>query len=343
MAYSIAIFQEKIPAYRVPLFNALAKKYALIILVPSCFSLDKLNYASDIRFDVRQVPVKYFLGLHWINLSNLSSYGQLILPANCRCASLFNPLWILKLRSTVIWGPWFSRNLASNILQIYLVLLSRSTIFYSKLHLDSFKSFLPFKKYLYVALNTVDVAYSSPSDDYSGLNFLCVGSLVPRKQYNQILAAYFLYTLSTDSPRKLIFVGTGPCLDQLTKQADQFNITRYVEFVGHVDDPEHLSAIYSRSLLSLAYGQAGLSVLQSLGHGVPIACFSSAISGGEVSNIRHMQNGLLYTSLFELVDFMLLISRDRTLSKEFSSSARNYYLENATLDLYTDSFCRCLR
>ena len=83
---------------------------------------------------------------------------------------------------------------------------------------------------------------------------------------------------------------------------------------------------YEESIFSISYGQAGLSVLQALGFGVPFITKKNAISGGEKYNIKNGYNGfLIEDSLIALSNIILKLCIDIKYAKQLGENAFYYY------------------
>jgi len=81
-----------------------------------------------------------------------------------------------------------------------------------------------------------------------------------------------------------------------------------------------ISKLFTKSLLCISPNQAGLSVLKSMGYGVPFVARENAITGGERLNIINNSNGILYNSQAELVD---IISNSFLNKQEYIEMGRN--------------------
>ena len=88
---------------------------------------------------------------------------------------------------------------------------------------------------------------------------------------------------------------------------------------------------YKESIFSISYGQAGLSVLQALGFGVPFITKKNAISGGEKYNIKNGYNGfLIEDSLVVLSNIILKLCIDIKYAKQLGEKAF-YYINNSCI------------
>ena len=116
------------------------------------------------------------------------------------------------------------------------------------------------------------------------------------------------------------------------------NLSDRVIFSGRINEPEALKKCYQEAIFSVSYGQAGLSVLQSLGFGVPYVTSENAISGGEISNIKHGENGFFCSDLQSLKRVMISLASDIDLARELGKNAFEYYSLNCSVDNMVDGF-----
>lgn len=78
--------------------------------------------------------------------------------------------------------------------------------------------------------------------------------------------------------------------------------------------------------------QAGLSVLTSLGHGVPFVTRCDAITGGEINNIVHGYNGYLYSSSKELYEIILESKKNPKFMHKMGLQCFEYYNNFCTIE-----------
>jgi len=84
--------------------------------------------------------------------------------------------------------------------------------------------------------------------------------------------------------------------------------------------------------------QAGLTVLQSFGYGVPFVTHKDAITGGERLNIVNGENGILFDSFDEITDIIKDCSQNPEKYIEMGKNAKKYYNENRTINHMVSGF-----
>jgi len=82
---------------------------------------------------------------------------------------------------------------------------------------------------------------------------------------------------------------------------------------------------FRESYACISPGQAGLSVLTSMGYGTPYITKKDAITGGEIFNIKNNKNGVLYSNSNDLADILKDIEQDSIKYIKMGENAREYY------------------
>lgn len=72
---------------------------------------------------------------------------------------------------------------------------------------------------------------------------------------------------------QIVIGGDGPARSELTNLAGRLNLD--VVFVGNVYSAVELAEIYSKAMVSVIPGRAGLTVVQSMAHGIPVVTHSN--------------------------------------------------------------------
>ncbi|PMI34878.1 hypothetical protein BCT30_04630 [Enterovibrio norvegicus] len=192
---------------------------------------------------------------------------------------------------------------------------------------------------LYVANNTFDVENKSKAYEHDNkFRLLFVGSLDARKNNVELIEAYKNTLDHIPENITLTFVGDGKENDVLRSLVNQLGIAERVDFVGRLESPLELIQYYNEALVSISYGQAGLSVLQSLGFGVPFITHREAISGGEKSNIKQGINGYFCDDINALENEIIRFTNNVHLAREMGENAYNYYSRFCTIENMAQGF-----
>jgi glycosyltransferase involved in cell wall biosynthesis len=167
-----------------------------------------------------------------------------------------------------------------------------------------FYSSYPVKKYicngipaekLFVANNTVaiDDQFNLAETEHAKTDFLFIGTLYPQKGIDVLVKAYIELNKTAALP-VLNIIGAGPIEKTIKALVAENQLEKKVVLHGAIYDQKILVNFFARSLVCISPTQAGLSVLMSMGYGVPFLTSSDAITGGEIFNITKDENGFIY-------------------------------------------------
>ena len=138
---------------------------------------------------------------------------------------------------------------------------------------------------------------------------------------------------------RLVFVGDGVEKEKIMALAKGQECCDRIEFYPGETDQEVLRSYYDRAICSVSFGQAGLSVLQSFGYGVPFVTRRDAISGGEIENIVEGFNGVLCDSNQSSLESVLTnLCADQVYSGELGRNALSYYENKASVEVMLAGF-----
>src|SRR5690606_15767667 len=161
---------------------------------------------------------------------------------------------------------------------------------------------------LFVANNTVSIYYDS-NKEYVKNSFLFVGSLYRSKGIRYLLEAYKdAYMLDTKLPI-LNIIGEGDELEYINEYIDENGLQNNIFIRGAIYDDFILHDYFRSAYVTISPNQAGLSVLSSLGHGVPFVTYKKSITGGERFNIINGYNGFIYNDHSELKNILGDVNR----------------------------------
>jgi glycosyltransferase involved in cell wall biosynthesis len=243
------------------------------------------------------------------------------------------------------WGAWFTDKKIIDYLKVFFAKKANANIFYSKSHKDDFLKKGVSDSLLFVANNTFDVGARVKSYEEQNKNYiLFVGTLNQRKQNDVLIEAFSRILYKIDKKISLIFIGKGEIFDDLKKIVSNYRIESRVIFNGEINDVEKLKTYYQKAIVSVSFGQAGLSVLQSLGYGVPFITSRNAISGGEKFNIIDGKNGFFCdNNVSDLEEKLLLMCTNNQLAQQMGKNAFDYYSENCTMENMVNGFVNAIQ
>lgn len=125
-------------------------------------------------------------------------------------------------------------------------------------------------------------------------DFVCVGRLIDEKRPGLVLDAFDRARASLPDDVRLVFVGDGRLRATLERKAHERGLAQRVIFEGHVGGLDELRRLYEPAIASVAPGTAGLSVIQSLGFGVPTIVTDTARHGPEIEATVEGENAIFF-------------------------------------------------
>jgi glycosyltransferase involved in cell wall biosynthesis len=325
--------------YRVPFFLELSKKVNLTVLHSG-----KSMELSDSGVKEIVVPDIKFGPFHWqpkvIKEIKSNNYDFVIM--------LFDVAWIANILSFfffrrknkfILWGAWKTKSSLANKLRLIMMERSFSNVFY---HYSAMNEFiddgLPREK-AFVANNTFDVGTRTKSYLHEIKNkILFVGSLDKRKELDVLLKSFVEVIGEIPKEINLSIVGDGVEREGLIEIVESLNLADRDKLEGRINDPQKLVSYYNEAIVNISYGQAGLSVLQSFGYGVPFVTKSNAISGGEKLNIINGHNGFLCKDQSELKEIIVSLCNNMELARSLGEKAYNYYSDYCSIENMVQGF-----
>lgn len=337
MRKKILIQQSKIFHYRIPLFERLKKNFDIgLLLEPEYFKSHTSNiYISTVTVGAFkfQNPLKL--------IPQIKKCHKIILLANPRIITNFL-LVILFPKKVIFWGPWKSKSVFANFIMIFSLKICRNSIItYSPKHSEFYiekgisrKKFINSRNSLYVPFqNKIDLKKNRNS-------VLFVGSLNKRKGLESIIEQFLNFQSGIKDNVQLEIVGSGPLEDFLISK---YGKIKNIQFHGHIESKdEKLVEIYNRAFVSVSLNQAGLSVIQSFGYGVPFITRENSISGGEKDNIIHNHNGFIIEHDYELNSILIELFMDKNKRYQLHVNSLNYYNMNCSIEQYIESFKKAI-
>lgn len=342
---NILIIQNKILHYRKALYNELSTHHNVTILHSGNSILDNQDYFKEIIVNVRKFG-PFYIQNKVVNEVVSGEYDAVIAMFDIRWLSNIYAMFAAEKKSInfVWWGVYFTKNKIANIIRMLISHRDNSIIFYSKDAKESFINAGISRDKLFVANNTFHIknrieAFKSVNKDI----ILFVGSLDPRKQIEKLINAYSNIRNEIPQDIKLVIIGDGILLDSIVKLVNEMDLESHVYILGRLTKSDDLVPYYRRAIVSVSFGQAGLSVLQSMGFGVPFITQKTAISGGEKSNIIHGVNGFLIDDNQEVIEEHLKsVCKDINKAKIMGKSAYKYYTEYCTISNMVHGFKQAL-
>jgi len=221
--------------------------------------------------------------------------------------------------------------------------------FYSKASALIFYTSYPFSKYvqfgisqekMFEAPNTVEVHPLTQSADKDSILF--IGTLYRQKGIQALLDSYLELKNEVALP-KLIIIGKGPDSENIKKWIDEYKMNDLVVMKGAIYDIDEKARYFAKALACISPKQAGLSVLESMGYGVPFVTTRDAITGGEIFNIHNEKDGVVLQNIGELSSIVKDIALNKKKYIGFGQEAQIFYNQNRTPQHMADGFWKAIQ
>lgn len=340
----ILILQNKILHYRKSFYNELSNHYQITVLHSGPETVRENDSYNEIIANVYKIGPFYYQSK--VLESIKGNYDTII--------AMFDVRWISNMlamrqvspnKQFIWWGPWFTGRYFADKMKVRIAYKSCKMIFYCNEARDTFINAGVFPEKLFVANNTIHVekreeCYKNPIKD----SLVFVGTFDRRKQNELLIDCFKNIATNISDEIKLILIGSGEHRDELNdKVCHNSVLSERVIFPGKIIDPTRLLEYYKKAIASVSFGQAGLSVLQSLGYGVPFITKKDAISGGEITNIKDGITGILCeNSTHSLEKALLNVCNNIEFARELGKNAYNYYSENCTIKNMVNGFIKAI-
>lgn len=180
---------------------------------------------------------------------------------------------------------------------------------------------------MFVANNTVEVD-KIKIDNSKKDCMMFIGTLYMQKGINILLGEYEKAYKENNDILPLKIVGGGQDFELAQKWIKEHGLTQKISLLGPVFDAKQKAEIFSTAMICISPNQAGLSVLESMGYGVPYVTTKDAITGGEIFNIKNGVTGVLMEDCNELSNVIINVSTKPNRFFEMGEKAYSYYWEN---------------
>ncbi|MEL4482924.1 glycosyltransferase family 4 protein [Shewanella algae] len=347
MKKKVLIIYNKVWSYRRCIFDSLAERYDLTIAVNSEEFLNE-KYPFKVIF----LPTKKIGPFQW----HLDNLGVIMAQYDC-IIGLYDIRWLRLMlqsltvkRPVILWGIGVTASYENHFdskqtwdkVRVFFAKRSAGVLLYSDYPVERhIKLGVPREK-IWVAHNTTDVDFVNLASSGKRRSILFVGSLYKEKRILDLVKSYIKASSLTSNLPEFDIVGDGEDFVELSSLVKFNSLENKIRLHGSVYDNDKLSTLFSQALVCISPNQAGLSVLKSMGFGVPFATNTNAITGGEIFNIKHMVNGVFIDQLVEnMEDFFLWTALNQDILRELGANARKYYLSDRipskTVDVIVDA------
>lgn len=350
----ILLIQRVVSHYNVPVYQKIAET--------NCFKVAYSEKNEDLENRIETMKISFPTGGEFqrMNEEEFDTYMEYLMNICMEFDAIIIPMEpfkkilfvIERLRKKVkvlLWGIGVAASYDTRYDSIdfrnpsfeSMVAMADAAIFYTEYPRNKYLGRGIPKEKMFVALNTVNVL-KAEIQPLRKESILFVGTLLKQKRVDLLLECYReSYTIDNSIPA-LKIIGEGPEFESLSSWIKEAGLEHKVFLKGPIYNEEELKEEFLSSFATISADQAGLSVLKSMGYGVPFITNRNAITGGEIFNIEHDENGLLFDENEELVDIILDISKNRDKYIAMGRKAQEYYYSNATVQNCAEGFCSAI-
>jgi glycosyltransferase involved in cell wall biosynthesis len=330
MSVKVLILYNNLWHYRLPIFSILGDKYDLTVAYSVGGDDGKSHNFKTVRFPISRI------GRFVIHKDNLSEYCRefdiVIAYGDISWLSFMKLAFVRRTYGLIFWSigvrasydTKFNEKTIWDTVRFYLFSKADALVFYSSAPVIRYLQRGWDKRKLFVANNTVEVISTQPGEEKKD-RILFVGTLYKQKGTSELLDAYSAAGKLFNNIPDLHIIGGGAGLDEVKKYVSDNNLSDSVFIHGPVYDEKILCNHFLKSFACISPNQAGLSVLKSMGYGVPFITRSNAITGGEVFNVTNGSTGILYEHGSELTDIIVDIARHPEKFIKMGVNAKEHY------------------
>lgn len=327
--------ENTIKHYNVPVYNIINQKYDLTVLY---YEESSDSAIENCEFKTIHVPWIKFSKFTYLkkNISKIcSEYEVVIAVDSINVLNFFSLGFRPHKYKLLYWGigapASYTRHYGEAGKLYYAISdcmekRADALIFYAKeaIDLHDKRGFKGPK--MFVAPNTTSVLkreVKPESKDY----IMFIGSLYLEKGLQILLDAYKAAYEENDAIVKLNLVGGGKPLPVIKQWVIDNNLEDHIRVWGPIYDNEAKANLFQKTIACISPLQGGLSVLESMGYGVPYITDANAITGGEAFNISDGKTGMRVENLNaeKLKEIILDISSNKQKYIEMGKNAYDHY------------------
>jgi glycosyltransferase involved in cell wall biosynthesis len=329
----------KLQPYRVPILNLVAKEPDINLTV--AHSSKRIANQNDLFEEVilSEKSIGPFTYHDTGFIEFCKSFDVVVSMFYLQKLSLMSLLFYRRYFKLIYWGIGvtasqknkFDSPSLMNHIRFYISRKADAMIFYTDyVKIKYVKNGINSDK-LFVMPNTVAVLQPPISNEKSCITF--IGTLNKSKNIFELLYAYYNVLKSIPDLPNLEIVGSGEEYNNVQSWIKTYALEKKIILHGAIYDEFRKAEILSKSFINISPSQAGLSLLECFGYGVPFATSSEAITGGERLNIIDTETGFLLSDnnlMNELMKIIIMTVEKPDALLEMGLNAKNYYLTRRT-------------
>lgn len=330
----VLILYNELFHYRIPVWNILAERCDLTV----AYSEGRIPEGINIDFKVLYLPCKVLFKRIVIQKGNIRklakcydvvvAYGDI---AWLKYSTLpwFNNLKVVyhTLGVSASYSKGFDEYTKWDRIRAFFYSQADALAFYTQYPIEKYAALGIAREKMFEAPNTVEVI---PAESTEKDSLLFIGTLYRQKGIQYILDIYLKLRGIVHLPM-LNIIGDGPDFSTISEWVKCNDMGDIVRLKGAIYNSKEKALFFARAIACLSPKQAGLSVLESMGHGVPFITSKNAITGGEILNIHDRIDGVLLDDISQLEDVIKDISENSLKYIEMGRKAKDFYYSSRTI------------
>lgn len=344
----VLVLYNKLFHYRIPVWNELAKLCDLTVTY-SEGDQDVLN-SMQVNFQVIYLPAWHIKGIV-IQKSNIRKlcrcYDVVIAYGNIAWLKFSTLPWLNKthvifhtIGVSASYGKGFDEHKEWDRIRNFFYSKADALAFYTDYPIAKYAAMGIPKEKMFVAPNTVAVA--PVKDDVKKNTLLVIGTLYREKGIQTLLDVYKELRPSCELPM-LNIIGKGPDYDAINQWIQDNNMQDLIALRGAIYDIDEKAKYFAQALACISPKQAGLTVLESMGYGVPFVSSKNAITGGELFNLHNGIDSIIMNSETELIGVVRDIANHPDKYIAMGKKAKEFYDNNRTPKHMAQGFWKAIQ
>jgi len=331
----IIILYNKLFHYRIPVWNELAKMCDLTVAYSE--GDGRAPEGMEVLFRILYLPAKDFKGfvLQKTNIRKLCrQYDAVIAYGNIAWLKYSTLPWFNRtpviyhtIGVSASYGKGFDEHKEWDKIRNFFYSKADALAFYTDYPIAKYESMGIPREKMFVAPNTVAVA--PVKDKVKKNTLLVIGTLYKEKGIQILLDVYKKLMPVCDLPL-LNIIGKGPDYDTINQWIQDNGMQNLIVLRGAIYDIDEKAKFFAQALACISPKQAGLTVLESMGYGVPFISTKNAITGGELFNVHNGVDGVVMENEAELTDVVRDIANKPDKYIAMGLKAKEFYDNNRT-------------
>ena len=333
---NVIILYNKLFHYRIPIWNELSNMCNLTVAYSN--GDGKIPDGMECRFRIMYLPawsIKRRFVIQKTNIRKLVkkydavvAYGDVAwlkystLPWFCKIPVVYHTIGV-----SASYGKGFDEHREWDRIRAFFYKKAGALAFYTQYPFEKYEKMGLKREMMFEVPNTV--AVHPLAGDASKDSILVIGTLYREKGLHLLLDAYLELKEKCKLPI-LNIIGAGPDYEVIKQWIQDNHMQGLVFLRGPIYSIKEKAEFFAKALACISPKQAGLSVLESMGYGVPFVTTLNAITGGELLNIHNGIDGIVLENESELIETIKDISDNPSKYIAMGKAAKKFYDENRT-------------